>query len=145
MQYPVVFTDANVLYAAAPRDLLMELAVAQGIAVRWSQTVHDEWTAALAKNRPDLSVDRIRRTLALLTEALPAALVTSYEDLVPTLQLPDANDRHVLAAAIKGECQIILTFNLVALGSDPRALGPSLRRLLDFDLALGFDRFGPFC
>jgi hypothetical protein len=40
------------------------------------------------------------------------ALVEGYEDLIPTLSLPDENDRHVLAAAIRGEAQVIVTMNL---------------------------------
>ena len=112
MQNPVVFIDANVLYAAALRDLLIELAVAKDLTVRWSEAVHQEWTAALAKSRPDLKPERIQRTLALLAAALPDASVADYDDLVPALQLPDPDDRHVLAAAIKGQCQVILTFNL---------------------------------
>jgi hypothetical protein len=40
------------------------------------------------------------------------ALVEGYEHLIPTLSLPDENDRHVLAAAIEGEAQVIVTMNL---------------------------------
>ena len=40
------------------------------------------------------------------------ALVTGYEDLIPGLQLPDPNDRHVLAAAIRGRADVIVTANL---------------------------------
>lgn len=40
------------------------------------------------------------------------ALVEGYEDLIPGLNLPDENDRHVLAAAIRGEAQVIVTMNL---------------------------------
>lgn len=112
MSRPVAFTDANVLYAAAARDLLIELAVAKVITLRWTGTVHDEWTAALARTRPDLDQQRIQRTRQFLIRTLPDALVTDYESIIPALLLPDANDRHVLAAAIKGGCQLILTFNL---------------------------------
>jgi hypothetical protein len=40
------------------------------------------------------------------------ALVTGYETLIPSLRLPDDNDRHVLAAAIVGRCDVIVTANL---------------------------------
>lgn len=40
------------------------------------------------------------------------ALVTGYGPLVPTLTLPDPDDRHVLAAAIVGRCDVIVTQNL---------------------------------
>jgi PIN domain-containing protein len=122
MTRPVAFTDANVLYAAAARDLLIELAVAKAIALRWTEAVHDEWTAALAGTRPDLDPQRIERTRRLLIQTLPDALVTDYEPGIPALQLPDVNDRHVLAAAIKGGCQLILTFNVADF--PPSALAP---------------------
>jgi PIN domain-containing protein len=122
MTRPVAFTDANVLYVAAVRDLLIELAVAKAITLRWTEAVHDEWTAALARTRPDLDPQRIERTRRLLIETLPDALVTDYEPTVPALQLPDADDRHVLAAAIKGGCQLILTFNVADF--PPPALAP---------------------
>ena len=40
------------------------------------------------------------------------ALVEGYETIIPTLSLPDADDRHILAAAIVGQCDTIITFNL---------------------------------
>ena len=40
------------------------------------------------------------------------SLVSDYEPLIAGLQLPDTNDRHVLAAAIKGQAEVIVTFNL---------------------------------
>ncbi len=39
-------------------------------------------------------------------------MVADYEPIIPALELPDANDRHILEAAIKGGCQQILTCNL---------------------------------
>jgi hypothetical protein len=121
MPRPVAFTDANVIYAAASRDLLVELAVAKVITLRWSEAVHREWTEALIKNRPDLDPLRIRRTHRLLIQALPDALVAGHEPIVPTLELPDADDRHVLAAAIKGGCQLIPTFNVAHFPADTLA------------------------
>lgn len=43
--------------------------------------------------------------------ALERVLVEDYEPLIPDIVLPDADDRHVLAAAIKGEANIIITIN----------------------------------
>jgi hypothetical protein len=39
-------------------------------------------------------------------------LVVGYQDLIPSLTLPDANDRHVLAAAICAGADVIVTYNL---------------------------------
>ena len=44
--------------------------------------------------------------------AVPDCLVTGYEALIPSLVLPDPNDRHVLAAAIRGRADVIVTTNL---------------------------------
>ena len=40
------------------------------------------------------------------------ALVTEYEDLIEGLRLPDPDDRHVLAAAIRGRADVIVTANV---------------------------------
>ena len=113
MGAPVVLADANVLYSAILRDLLMEIAVRRGILLRWTDAIQDEWMRALLKNRPDLTAEQVRRTQDFMEAALPDARVTGYENLVDSLTLPDANDRHVLAAAITAEASLIVTFNTV--------------------------------
>jgi hypothetical protein len=52
------------------------------------------------QNRPDLSRERLERTRDSMNTHLLDSLVTGYEELIPSLQLPDENDRHVLAAAL---------------------------------------------
>lgn len=106
------FYDANVLYPAELRNLLMHLALAGLFRARWSADVHEEWITALLEKRPDLTREKLARTRALMDLHAVDALVTGYEDLIPGLQLPDPNDRHVLAAAIRGEADVIVTMNL---------------------------------
>jgi hypothetical protein len=48
----------------------------------------------------------------LMDKHAPDALVTGYEDLIEGLQLPDPDDRHVLAAAIRGRADVIVTANV---------------------------------
>ena len=46
-----------------------------------------------------------------MNESVLDCLVEGYESLIPTLALPDENDRHVLAAAVHARCDAIITFN----------------------------------
>lgn len=107
-----VLYDACVLYPATLRDLLIELAYSKRFQARWSWQIHDEWVRNLLVHRPDLTRDSLERTIQNMNRAVPSCLVTDFEDLIPKLTLPDANDRHVLAAAIKGQADYIVTFNL---------------------------------
>lgn len=112
------FYDANVLYPAELRNLLMHLAVTGLFRAKWSADVHEEWISSLLKNRHDLTRDKLERTRMLMDKHAIDALVIGYEDLIPGLQLPDPNDRHVLAAAIRGQANVIVTMNLRDFPSD---------------------------
>jgi predicted nucleic acid-binding protein len=111
LQYTVVL-DACVLYPAPLRDLLLSLAVEGVFRARWTARIHDEWTRNLLVNRPDLTPERIGRTVTLMNKAIEDCLVENYEYLIDSLQLPDPDDRHVLACAIVGHADAIVTFNL---------------------------------
>lgn len=91
--------DANVLYPAPLRDLLLQLASAGLYQVRWSADIDDEWKRNLLAARPELAA-QIARTQAVMHRAIPDALVTDYTHLIADLLLPDPDDRHVLAAAL---------------------------------------------
>jgi len=118
----IVLYDACVLYPAPLRDLLMQLALADLFQARWTDAIHDEWTRNVLANRPDISPASVARCRELMDRHVPDCLVTGYESLIPTLTLPDADDRHVLAAAIRGRAELIVTFNLVDFPA--AALGP---------------------
>ena len=104
--------DACVLYPAPLRSLLLYLAGTDLFRARWSAVIHDEWMRNLLAARPDLSPVKLVRTRDLMNAHVPDALVTGFEELIPSLTLPDPNDRHVLAAAIHGEADVIVTKNL---------------------------------
>ena len=108
----VVLLDASVLYPAPLRDLLLQLAISGLFQGKWTEEIHDEWIRNLVKNRPDLSLDKLTYTKNTINKAVPDCLVTGYESLVEALSLPDANDCHVLAAAIRSHAQIIVTYNV---------------------------------
>lgn len=113
MDHPVTAVfDANVLYPAPLRDLLIRLAQAGLVRARWTEAIHDEWVRSVLKANPTLSPDRLARTRKLMNEAVRDCLVTGYEDLTESLSLPDPNDRHILAAAIRAAAEVIVTFNL---------------------------------
>ncbi len=104
-------SDACVLYPAPLRGFLLYLALSELFAAKWSDEIHEEWIGNLLEDRPDI-VRQLKRTRALMDEAVPDSRVTGYQDLIPALNLPDPNDRHVLAAAIRCGAQAIVTFNL---------------------------------
>jgi len=105
--------DACVLYPAPLRDLLVSLACDGLYHARWTARIQEEWVRSLLRQRSDLPEARLRRTCELMTLAVPDCLVEGWERIEPALtQLPDASDRHVLAAAICGHADAIVTFNL---------------------------------
>jgi PIN domain len=108
----IVVYDACVLYPAPLRDLFVQLATVRIFQAKWTELIHDEWTRNLLIKRPDLNVDRLARLRILMNESVPDALVTDFEHLIPSLELPDLDDRHVFAAAITANANIIVTFNL---------------------------------
>ena len=99
-RFTVVY-DACVLYPAPLRDLLMRLALTDLYRARWSDQIYQEWMTAVLRNRPDLSREQLERTRSLMNAHVRDALVNGHQPLIPALELPDPDDRHVLAAAIK--------------------------------------------
>jgi hypothetical protein len=112
MSHDVALLDANVLYPAPLRDLLLQLAVADLFRAKWTADIHREWIGALLRNEPHRDRDVLERTRGLMDKATRDCLVSGYEGLIPSLRLPDPDDRHVLAAAIIGRCDVIVTQNL---------------------------------
>ena len=104
--------DASVLYPAPVRDLLLSLAVADLFTAKWTTDIEREWLENLLANRPDLTRAQLERTCALMSKAIPDSMIEDYKRLIPTLNLPDEKDRHVLAAAIRCNADAIVTTNL---------------------------------
>ena len=90
----------------------MWLALTDLFKARWTDEIHDEWMRNVLENRPDLTLSQLIRTKNLMNANVRGCLVTGYESLIPTLELPDPGDRHVLAAAIRVGADFIVTFNL---------------------------------
>lgn len=106
------FLDACVLWPLPLADLLLRAAHAGLSRVHWSAQVQREWADALARRRPGLDPALIAARNAAMDEALPCARVDGHEGRIESLQLPDADDRHVLAAAIHAGAAVIVTYNL---------------------------------
>ncbi len=104
--------DANVLYPAPLRDYLLHLASLGVYEPVWSATIQEEWIRNLLKTRPDIKRAALEATQRSMDKAFPGANVNGYQHLIPKLSLPDPDDRHVLATAIKGHAQVIVTANL---------------------------------
>ena len=62
--------------------------------------------------RPDLTLEQLNRTRQLMNTNVRDCLVEGYQSLIPALELPDPGDRHILAAAIRANASVIVTFNL---------------------------------
>jgi predicted nucleic acid-binding protein len=105
--------DACVLYPAAMADALMSLASSGLFAAKWSRAIEAEWIASLEKRRPELQGrldyrrDQMRQAVADW-EVEPQA----WQALARGLPLPDPDDAHVLAAALAGHADCIVTANL---------------------------------
>ena len=107
------FLDANVLYSAAIRDICMEVALANMYRAKWSADIHRERVDNVLRNRPDLERIKLERTRDLMDHSIPSAMVTGYEPLIQCIPLErDPDDRHVVAAALVGRCDVIVTNDL---------------------------------
>ena len=79
MQHWTALLDANVLYQAGVRDILLRLADRGLFTPLWTAQVHDEWIRNLISDRPDLTAAKLQRTRSKMDEYFPEALVTGYE------------------------------------------------------------------
>ncbi len=147
MEHPLTAVyDANILYPAPLRDLFMRLAQAGLVRARWTETIHDEWTRNVLADHPGLTAERIARTRMLMNDAVRDCLISGYEDLIDSLTLADPDDRHVVAAAIRGGAGAIVTFNLKDFPAD--ALRPFDMQAVhpdDFLVSLFEQAAGPVC
>ena len=108
----VVVYDASVLYPSTLRDLLIRLAQRGLAQAKWTERILDEMLAAVMRNRPDLDSAKLNRTRELMIASIRDCMVNEYEPLIDSLKLPDPDDRHVLAAAMKARAHVIVTDNL---------------------------------
>ncbi|RYF31206.1 MAG: PIN domain-containing protein [Comamonadaceae bacterium] len=108
--YTVVI-DANALLPRLQCDVLLSLAHADLFSARWTTTIMGEWMAACVRQYPGSEL-AVQKKADAMCAAIPDCLVEGYEPLIAALELPDVDDRHVLAAAIAGHADAIVTWNV---------------------------------
>src|SRR5215470_5244168 len=94
----VAVFDACILYPFHLRNIVVQAAVDRLVDARWTDEIHDEWIRNLATRALAILTEQLQDTRRLMNEALPMAMVSEYKDRVPLVDLPDPNDRHVVAA-----------------------------------------------
>jgi predicted nucleic acid-binding protein len=105
--------DACVLFPAPIADASMSLHAAGLFAAQWSGRIDEEWIRGVLRARPELD-GKLQRRRDAMRRAVPDREVPplAYEPLTAGLGLPDKDDVHVLAAAIAGHADCIVTLNL---------------------------------
>ena len=102
--------DACVLYPTVTREMLVGVAGEGVFTPLWSERILEEWARATRKLGASEEA-YARGEVAALRAAWPKAEVALNAGLMARLHLPDPDDIHVLAAAIDGSADIIVTFN----------------------------------
>ena len=136
----VALLDANVLFPFRKRDILLRFHHAGLFRARWTEWILDEWTLSLLQLKPHLEPS-VRSQRRAMGEHFAEALVTGYEPLIGTFELPDADDRHVLAAAIRCGAQYIVTDNLADFPAETLAKFDIEAVDADGFLSATFDRY----
>jgi predicted nucleic acid-binding protein len=105
--------DACVLFPIATCNALMSVASTGIFAAKWTARIDDEWMQSLAAAK-GIEVAKLAKRRDLMHDACPDWEVphAAWQPLESCVQLPDVNDRHVLAAAMAGHADCIVTANL---------------------------------
>ncbi len=109
-KFSVVF-DPRVLYPAPLRDTLMRMALADLYKAHWTDQSHDTWISELPPNGQHSS-EKIEQIRTLIDANVRDCIVTGYEHVIEGLDLPNPNNRHILAAAIRCNADAIITKNI---------------------------------
>ena len=109
MAFPA-FLDTCVLYGATLTDTLLRIAEQDAFRPQWSSDVLEELHANLDAI-PGLAPGAAERRIRAMVEAFPEAMVEGYEPLIAGMTC-DPKDRHVLAAAVHSDSQVLMTFNI---------------------------------
>ena len=114
------FFDANIFYSVMRTSPVIYLARTKLFRAPWRERVHDEWTDAVARKR-GIDPGKLAVLRYDINAAIPDCIVSGFEDIEQGLDLPDPDDRHVLAAAITGGADLVVTCNLKHFPADKLA------------------------
>jgi predicted nucleic acid-binding protein len=104
------FLDTCVLYSSTLRDTLLRIAEADAFRPLWSADVLAELKSVLEREA-HLDSGKTSRLIGQLQQAFPASEVVDYDALIDAMTC-HPKDRHVLAAAVAGGAQVVVTFNV---------------------------------
>lgn len=106
----VAVLDANVLYPFRIRDVLLTFSQHGLFRARFTDCIINEWVRSLIGNKPGAAAS-VRAQEKIIREKFSECFVSGYQHLINGLVLPDPDDRHVLAAAIRCSAQVIVSWN----------------------------------
>ena len=102
--------DTCVLFPTVMRTILLEAVKIKHDSAFWSEKILSEWSAS-AKKIGEFGQLQADSEISILRANWPNSIISFSSELEDSLYLPDLNDRHVLAAAIAGNCDAIITLN----------------------------------
>lgn len=108
----VAVLDASVLHSIRATNLLLQVATHNTFHPRWSDAIHDEWTRSVLRKNALADPAKLAKRRRDMDGYFPLALVTGFEAHIPSINLPDPDDRHVVAAGIAARADVIVTFNV---------------------------------
>lgn len=107
-----VFLDANVIYSITLTDVLLTLAEHDLFLPLWSPNVLQEAQEAASRTLPDAAQQAFRKRPIMMDRAFPESSIHVEESEWSQFDLPDPDDRHVLAAAAQGQADALATRNI---------------------------------
>lgn len=106
--FPALF-DTNVLFGFHLNDIVLGLAERGLFRPLWSEQILEELARNLAAH--GIPEDKVAKRINAMRLAFPDATVSGFEDLVEEMT-NDPKDRHVLAAGVRANCEVLVTFKL---------------------------------
>ncbi|HEU0015092.1 MAG TPA: PIN domain-containing protein [Longimicrobium sp.] len=117
MPGPLAVLDANVLFPFQLRNFLLHAAARGIFEPLWSRDILDE-VARHLPGKAGLTEAQVRHLFAQMERAFPDAFGAGYTHLIGEVELPDPDDRHVLALAVHYEAEFLVTSNLADFPAD---------------------------